>query len=172
MARSRRPGSSKSWDQLSPGYRDRLKGAGITRQAWLSGADLRGARSHVPGPPPGAAPFGATERVVQGEGTTADLRAVREWHDDHGAEYPGMSMDTAAALSQIHTPVEQWDHVHFDPKPDGEAWTMTIFPKDGRYPETVEVPGGGAADTPGASEILEMLADEEIDFDTEYEKTA
>jgi len=81
-------------------------------------------------------------------------------------------MDTAAALSQIHAPMERWEHVHFEPRADGEPWTMTVYPTGGGYPETVLIPGGGAADTPGASEILEMLADEEIDYDTEYEKTA
>lgn len=36
----------KGWDNLSPKYRETLMSAGITQEAYESGADLRGARRH------------------------------------------------------------------------------------------------------------------------------
>lgn len=39
-------GARKSWDDLSPGYRDRLISEGITRESHAAGADLKGARGH------------------------------------------------------------------------------------------------------------------------------
>jgi len=168
MAASRRGG--RKWSDLSPAYRQRLERAGVDRRAWLGGADLRAARGRKPGPPPGAAPAEATERVVHGGGTRRDLDALDDWQSDQrnqGTDYGDLSLDTAAALSQISYPPERWDHVEFTPRGDGEPWTMTVYPKGGGYPETVDIPGGGAADTPGASEVLDWLTEEDIDYDVE-----
>jgi hypothetical protein len=161
VARSRR--GERSWSSLSPTYRQRLERAGVTRQAWLSGADLRSARGREPSPPPGAAPRDVTERVIAGEGSRGDIERLRDW--SQGSEYSSMSPDTAAALSQIPFPVEQWSDVALTPRADGEAWTMTVTPRGNGYPVTVDIPGGGGAETSGAWEILELLADEEIDYD-------
>lgn len=164
MAPSRRGG--RKWSDLSPSYRQRLERAGIDRRAWLGGADLRAARGRKPGPPPGAAPAEPTERVVHGEGTARDLGELRTWERESNA-YPGLSLDVAAAVSQISYPIDRWGHVEFTPRGDGQPWTMTVYPTGGGYPETVDIPGGGAADTPGASEVMDMLTEEDIDYDVE-----
>lgn len=156
--------NGRRWSDLSPAYRARLQRAGIDREAWLAGTDLRSTRGHAPGPPPDAAPPEPTERLVRGDATAADIREVERWHARHP---DGLSTDTSAALSQISYPIDRWESVTFVPRPDGEPWTMTVTPKGGGYPETVEIPGGGAADTYGAAEVLELLAEEDIDHDVE-----
>ncbi len=169
MARSRRPGSSKTWTQLSPSYRARLEGAGVDRKAWLAGVDLRGARSHAPGAPVGAAPPEVISRVLADEGSPADLGQLREWQAGQSGEYyyDSMGYEAAAALSQLHTPPERWASVQLTPRDDGRAWTMTVTPVGGGYPETIQIPGGGASGS-GAGEILKYLEDlkgEDEDFD-------
>ena len=70
---------SGSWSKLAPATRKRYQGAGITRQDYYKGVDLRAARGHKPRPAPTAAPAAITERVIGGEGTMADLDALPRW---------------------------------------------------------------------------------------------
>ena len=45
----RRPGSGRDWDALTKAYQKRLAGAGVTREAYESGAPLSAARGHQEG---------------------------------------------------------------------------------------------------------------------------
>jgi hypothetical protein len=117
-----------------------------------------------------SAPREQTERVIAGEGTRADIAAMERWADSADNQHPDLSADLAAAVSLINAPMDTWQHVHFDPRPDGEPWTMTVTSPSGT--EVVDIPGGGAPETEGASEMLEELETEQIDYDTEYESTA
>ncbi len=177
MAPSNRGG--RTWargpNKLSPGYRARLERAGITRERWLAGADLRGARAHPYRPPPSAAPGPPTARLVAGEATSEDIAVIDRWQRPSWlpADEFDMSTDVAAAVSQLGPP-SGWGHVSFTPAADGEPWTMTVTPKrymDGdqvlthEYDRSVQIPGGGGADTIGAREVLDWLGAEEIEFD-------
>lgn len=146
----------------------------------MGGADLRTVRGHAPRPPPWRAPREATQRLVAGEGSATDIAVVNEWNESRPAwlnvgDPFDLSMDTAAAISQVGLPISQWGHVHFQARPYGEPWTMTVTPKvhmakDGTvrthaYDVTVDIPGGGAKDTTGAREVLDLLSEREIDYD-------
>lgn len=162
---------SGSWSKLAPATRKRYQGAGITRQDYYKGVDLRAARGHKPRPAPTAAPAAITERVIGGEGTMADLDALTDWADrlagaTFGRWWPtDISADTAAALSQIDLHPDQWGSVHFIPAGNDEPWQMIITPKgapinaDGTspYDRVVLIPGGGGRDTSGAREVLDWL---------------
>lgn len=146
---------------LSPTYRARLEAAGITRQKWLAGADLRQARAH-PAPKTGRAPVAATERALAGDATPSDLRRIREWRTSR--EYPKwlprdqftLSDEAAASLANIGLAIDQWYPTRYIPAPEGKTGRLTVTPKryvnkDGTvkthaYDRTVEVPGGREGD--------------------------
>jgi hypothetical protein len=48
----RRPGAARDWDALTKAYQKRLTGAGVTREAYESGAPLSVARGHQEGASP------------------------------------------------------------------------------------------------------------------------
>jgi hypothetical protein len=165
---------SKGPNKLSASYRARLTRAGITREQWLAGANLQTARGHKY-KPPGAAPSDATDRLVSGAATQADVAAIDAWH--RPAWLPqsqfDMSDDVAAALSQLGNP-RGWGHIAFTPAAEGRPWTMTVTPTrymDGdtvlthAYDRTVQIPGGGGSGTTGAREVLDWLVEEDRDFD-------
>ena len=178
MARSRRPGSNKRWSDLSPSYRARLKGAGVTREGWLRGNDLRSSRGHA-FRSSDAAPAKVVTRFVAGEGSPADLDVLARWRRTTAPSWlPSdpmfMDDDVAAALSQIGRPPSRWRSVRFTPRDGTQPWTMTVSFKNRRaYDRTIEIPGGGAPSSP-AWQVLDWLAnpgdydtrrDEEIDYD-------
>lgn len=182
MARTTRGG--RTWargpNALSASYRARLVGAGITRADWLAGADLRTARSqpgyrpNVPAErarrPAGAAPKTATDRLLAGDATPSDIAAIEAWRRPAWLpDRADMSDDTAAAISQIDLQPRNWGKVEFFAQPDGANWRMVVTPKsqiDKRsgkvkshaYDRQIVIPGGGAKDTVGASEVLEWLS--------------
>lgn len=154
------------WSKLSKGYRARLERGGITRQSWSQGADLRAARGKAPKAPVTAAPRELTEKAVRGEAT---YQAVRDdlgvWRNAGPGWLPSrswMGNDAAAALSQLHKPPSQWEHVRFGANASG-PWTMTVEYKRG-HPQTIEIPGGS-----GAQEIMKMLSSpDSVGVDEEY----
>ena len=173
----------KNWSELSPSYRKRLQGAGITRASYYAGVDLRAARGKRQKPPPGAADPRLTETVITGDATMDEVVRLQNWAEGLTVPAwipPTMSPDAKAALSQIDLRPSQWGHVSFSPQADDMPWEMRITPKgaptgsDGRspYDRVVLIPGGGGRDTWGAREILDWLAygddlPRSLDFDVE-----
>lgn len=65
---------SRNWDALSDSYRARLNRAGITRESYLSGAPLRGARGHAATPEHPREAVRHPERFREYVGRRASLR--------------------------------------------------------------------------------------------------
>jgi hypothetical protein len=65
------------------------------------------------------------------------------------------SPDVAAALSLLPPP-SRWKSVDFQPRGDGQFWTMTVIPKGRAYPVVIDIPGGGGPGS-GARQILEIV---------------
>lgn len=155
------------WSNLSASYRRRLKGAGITREQWIRGADLRKARGHAPRPR-GAAPAEIAERAGRSQMAGDDQARIERWRSREAPDWlsrqaqPAMSSDVAAVLSQIGIPPERWSTVIFQPHDDG-TWGMTVVPTRG-YPRSVTLP-----DRTAAMEVLWMLepyrAEDIVDVD-------
>ena len=159
MARSKRdPGRRVGWSKLKKATRDRYLGAGVSREQWESGVDLRTARGHVPKAPSTAAPSEATLAAIQGQATEATDRALIAWQEGTAPSWipKEMRFDVAAALSQLPNP-SRWKEVAFIPRAGGEPWTMIVTPKNG-YPISIEIPGGGAVGS-GARDVLDLLTD-------------
>jgi hypothetical protein len=155
------------WSKLSAGYRKRLTGAGITRQTWEQGGDLRRARGKQTTSSSGAGVADATTRAVTGHGTEADRALLRTWRETVAPSWlPSrdlMADDTAAALASLGNP-DRWASVYFTPSADG-PWRMTVTYKNAnQYPRSVEIPG-----TDDARDVLDLLYldfyDEELDID-------
>lgn len=167
-----------SWSKLSASTRARYAGAGVSRMDYYRGVSLQGARGHKPKAPSGAAPKAATDRLVAGEASESDIRAVQNWADTLGDKRwaswipSDMSIDAKAALSQIDLHPSQWGHASMTPRSDGQPWTLTVTPKnapqnaDGTspYDRSIDVPGGGGADTDGAREIIDWWAYGDDDY--------
>lgn len=158
MARGRRGG--RLWSQLSPAYRARLEREGIGREEWLRGADLRRARGHTRTLPTWAAPRPETVRLLAGEATEADIATLEAWNRENRPDWASgeMSMDTAAALTQIGVSPARWEDVDIVPRGGERNWVMMVTPTNG-YPITIEIPGGSLA-----IEVLEFLTELGIDF--------
>lgn len=160
----------KKWSELSPAYRARLTRQGVTAKKH-STANLLSARGHKPvrSEQKGAAPRVKAERLTAGEATMGDIRDLERWAASKlvPSWIPrDWSVDMKASASLIDLPPGSWGKVHFDPRADGDPWTMTITPKgatlrpDGtsRYDRVYEIPGGGGRDQQGARELLDWLA--------------
>jgi hypothetical protein len=104
---------------------------------------------------------------VAGEATEADIAALDAWDASQRPAWLdapfGMSMDTAAALSQVGLPPNKWGAVDLIPRGNFEPWTMVVTPKahmgTTAYDITVNIPGGPLAD-----ETLDFLMDNDIEF--------
>ena len=149
--------SRKSWGELTEAYRHRLERAGVTAESHAT-ANLTEERGHPTPPPPGAAPAVLVERLLDSaERTPQDFeRAVSEFTRPSWIPQSA-PIDVAAALSRLPNP-KRWDHVTFDPKADGEPWTMTVYLKGNAYPRTIPIPGGGGPGT-GAKDVLQIVTD-------------
>jgi hypothetical protein len=167
----RRRGGRK-WTDLAPSYRARLEGAGISREDWLSGKDLRAARSHRPAPPTWQAPKDAIRRTLDGTDTEADRADLARWSERERPAWLaapfGISTETAAALSQIGSAPKDWGHVEIVAR-RFENWTMTVTPRahvtpggvvrTHAYDIKVTIPGDQ-----GGIEVLDLLEDRGVDF--------
>jgi len=147
----------KAWKDLTPAYRARLERRGVTSHTHAV-ANLTQARGHPSKPPAGAAPRDIVERVVKGQGTESDWKALRKRGSFiRPAWVPkSTSLDVAAALSQLPPP-SRWEDVEFVPRSDGDAWTMIVKLKGNAYDREILIPGGGDPGS-GAREVLEIVA--------------
>jgi len=151
------------WEDKSEAYRRRLERNGISRSDWEQGADLRAARGHKPEPKVSRTREKALERIINRNSTDLDrdyktLQRGFRWPRWVPKELPdngAVTYDVAVALSQLPPP-SRWKSVDFVPRPDGQAWTMTVVPKGRAYPVVIDIPGGGGAGT-GARQILEIM---------------
>lgn len=155
MARSKRDASRRvGWNKLSAAMRKRYIGAGVSRQAWESGTDLRAARGHTPARPEGSAPLAPVLDFIAGKGTDTDARKLATWRRDFAPPWlpdrAWMADDTAGALSMLKAP-NTWAAVDFTPRVD-EPWTMTVTYRRG-YAAEILIPVGSH------KEILQMLTD-------------
>lgn len=149
----------RDWDTLTPAYRKRLQGAGITPEQYESGADLRKARGKgFKAPTPSGFPADSRQRVIDGQSTVDDRRNVNAWRNS--PSYPSwlprnpadMDDQTAAILSTIRPYPNAtdkrgrragWRNVEFHYNPDGTV-TMTVTPSRG-YPFAVTLPDSDSA---------------------------
>lgn len=149
----------REWNALSDAYRKRLIGAGITRDQYVAGADLRKARGKgFRTPTASGFPTDSRDRVAAGQSTSEDRRNVTAWRQS--PSYPSwlprdpadMDDQTAAILSTIRPYPNArdrrgrragWRDVDFKYNADGTV-TMTVTPIRG-YPFAVTLPDADSA---------------------------
>jgi hypothetical protein len=149
----------REWNALSDAYRKRLIGAGITRDQYVAGADLRKARGKgFRTPTASGFPADSRDRVAAGQSTAEDRRNVIAWRQS--PSYPSwlprdpadMDDTTAAILSTIRPYPNArdrrgrragWRDVDFTYNQDGTV-TMTVTPIRG-YPFPVTLPDADSA---------------------------
>ena len=149
----------RDWDTLTPAYRRRLERAGITRDAYTAGADLRTARGHAfRTPTPSGFPQESRDRVAAGTSNPEDRRNVAAWRQS--PSYPSwlprdqadLDDQTAVILATIRPYPNAtdragrragWRNVEFTYNPDGTV-TMTVTPIRG-YPFAVVLPDADSA---------------------------
>jgi hypothetical protein len=149
----------KQWDRLSAPQKKRLTAAGITRQSYADGIDLRRAYGkRIGNPAPSGFPQDSRDRVIAGQSTPEDRRNVIAWRQS--ASYPSwlprdpadMDDETAAILSTIRPYPNAkdaagrragWRNVEFIYNTDGTV-TMSVTPIHGR-PFTVTLPDSDSA---------------------------
>ena len=171
----------RDWDTLTAAYRRRLERAGITRDQYTAGADLRKARGHAfRTPTPSGFPNDSQQRVINGQSTADDRRRVAAWRQS--ASYPSwlprdpadLDDQTAVILSTIRpypNAVDRagrragWRDVQFTYLPDGTV-TMRVTPLRG-YPFEVTLPDSDAAGQ--VKSILRRLNTPGIDIDNKGE---
>jgi hypothetical protein len=110
------------------------------------------------------------------------VTAVTQWRESSVVpswlpDEVDMSLDVAAALSQIPLSPEKWGRTVFRAAPAGQPWTLTITPKrymnkDGTvrthaYDIVVQIPGGGGKDTYGAREVLDWMKSQGYPFEVQ-----
>lgn len=152
-------GPRKGWDELSPAYRKRLTGAGVTQSKYEAGTDLRKARGHgFKAPKPRGVSDEARRRIEEGQTTPDDRRTFGQARS--GGSLPSwipadpavMDDQTAAILSTIRPAPNAtdkrgrragWRDVVFIYNPDGSV-TMTVTPIRG-YAFDVQLPDRDAA---------------------------
>ena len=149
------------WSNLSPSYRKRLERSGVTRKSWESGADLRKARGH-------AAQSGLkqttkkqaalTKRGVETDLTPRELKELQKITTRPKWIHKEIRTEVAASLSVLPDP-KTWESVELIPRTDGQAWTMQVFRKRGKYPLEIEIPGGGGAVGEAPREVIDLLTD-------------
>ena len=167
----------RDWDNLSDAYRKRLIGAGVTRDQYLAGADLRKARGKgFRTPTASGFPAESRDRVAAGKSTADDRRNVIAWRQS--ASYPSwlprdpadLDDQTAAILSTIRPYPNAtdragrragWSNVDFTYNADGTV-TMTVTPIRG-YPFAVTLPDADSAAQ--VKSILRNLNTPGIDID-------
>ena len=158
----------RGWGAKKESYRSRLIGAGRsgkltgspltageTRAYWERGGDLRAGRSHVPVYAT-AAPGEPTRRVLTGEGTDRDRRALSKWRTKGPGWVPRsrtfMADDVAAVLSTLPPP-SAWAHFSLYWQADG-SWRMVVEMKNPRaYDRVVVLP-----DYTAAKNVMDMAA--------------
>ena len=103
MATSNRGGRtwSRGPNKLSASYRARLQRAGITRESWLRGADLRAIRGHRPARPAYAAPEAPANRLLDGEATPADIATLERWRVNDAPEWLRENASTPEDLRKL-----------------------------------------------------------------------
>ena len=126
-----------------------------TRAYWQRGGDLRAGRSHTPRNVT-AAPEGPTRRVLAGEGTDKDRRALSTWRTLAPSWVPRsrtfMADDTAAVLSRLPPP-DRWAHFSLYWQADG-SWRMVVEMKNPRaYDREIVLP-----DYTAAKNVMDMAA--------------
>jgi len=161
------PRPRRAFDELSPQYRRRLLGAGVTKAQYESGADLRKARGHgFEGPKVGVdetiqnriADGNATAKDRQAFGKARRSRSFPSWIPDDPAD---VDDQTAALLATIYPPPDKldkrgrrsgWKSVTFTYLESGEV-RMTVKPIHG-YPFDVMLP-----DRDSASQVLSVISE-------------
>ena len=169
--------TARDWNALTPAYRKRLQGAGITREQYESGADLRKARGKgFKAPTPSGFPEDSRQRVIDGQSNAEDRRNVKAWRQSRS--YPSwlprdpadLDDQTAVILSTIRPYPNAtdragrragWRNVEFTHNADGTV-TMTVTPIRG-YPFTVTLPDNDAAAQ--VQSILRNLNTPGVDID-------
>lgn len=129
----------RNWEALKPAQQRRYLNAGVSREAYLSGASLKAARGHAKRERP-LKNLGPG-RVASGKGEPPSMRQLdrqRVWQQKKAAGWlrnPVFSQDTAAQLSTINLTPRNWESV-------------TIYPRrDGTYDVYVESRRGGPTRT-------------------------
>ncbi len=151
----------KAWSQLTAAYRARLERAGVTASTHAS-ANKTAARGHPSPRPVGAVDETLINEVVRGDASVEDLRTLASRFTRPSWVPASMSVDAAAALSQLPDP-KTWRSVEFIPRGEGDAWTMVVHRKGNAYDREILIPGGGGPGS-GAKEILALV--------TELERTS
>ena len=145
----------RSFDSLSPNYRERLIGAArsgtltgtpvpaanaeaVARAYHSSGGDIRAAAGKAKPAARGSAPVRATRALKSRTTPTPEQEtSLKKWRKSR--EYPKwlprseeiLGTDTAALLSQIDIPPSQWKSAKLVARPDG-LWNLTVTGPRGR----------------------------------------
>lgn len=160
------PRSRRDWNALSDAYRKRLVGAGVTREQYESGADLRKARGHgFKAPTPSGFPDESRKRVIDGASTVEDRRNMAAYRKSRSfpswiPDDPAVLDDQVAAILSTIRPAPNatdargrragWRDVQFMFNTDGTV-TMTVTPIRG-YPFDVQLP-----DRDAAAQVMSIL---------------
>ena len=167
------PSNFVKWSALSPAYRARLKRNGITAKSREAAArrgtyDVNRARGHVSTKPVGAISKTTIERVLNNEGTVAEVTGTdlltqftwpawvpREVHNQQNGVTYITEPAVGAALSQLPDP-RTWKSVTFVPHGDTDPWEMVVEIKGRKKARRIMIPGGGEAGS-GAKQVLDIV---------------
>ena len=174
------PRVRRAFDDLSPAYRRRLLGAGITKKSYESGTDLRKARGHGFKAPRSAAPEAAREKLILGSAAPSDRREIATWRKSR--TFPSwlprdpadMDDETASILSTIYPPPDRVDALG---RRNGWREVELLYLEDGRVRVKIQPVRGNAfevilPDRDSASQLASLLSNLNtpgIEVDVHYE---
>ena len=150
----------RNWNALTPAYRKRLERSGLNKRTYEAGGDLRKARGHAPR---GIQTLDDEQnqlltKAIRAEATPKEIKRLESmllrppWLPKGVKVRP----EVYGALGRLPNP-KTWKHVYLVPADSG-PWTLTVYTKRGRYPNTVEIPGGGGAVGEAPREVIDVLA--------------
>jgi len=159
----------RNWEGLSPTYRRRLEGAGITRASYEAGANLSKARGHrLPSGAPNKALRAAAATGQFEPGQRAELQA---WRRSRAPKWLGDSADvgneTAALVATLPNPKQWWGVEFIELKSSGKVeMIVTLKDAQGEAGEIVMVvlPDNQAAKQIGDRLRLSKFKGLEVDF--------
>lgn len=166
MLRKRKMPKARSWNNLTPAYRNRLERGGLSKSSYESGADLRKARGHAP---KGFQTLNRDElallnKAVRADATPQEIKKLEQfltrpsWIPKSSEVRP----EVYGALGKLPHP-RTWKHVYIVPTARG-PWEMTVYTKRGRYPNTIEIPGGGGAVGEAPREVIDLVKQLGIEY--------